>query len=186
MTKRDITAFYTISLCRLHLRCDGTRWRTDGKWRGNWRIEWVASTLHTTSKHGVSRITSADVHISAASSRLNWRPRRFKWTRPFRRKTKSGFCSCTITFQLAYTFCSVRCLITSSSKFHLAPLLFLLKDCRTKQIDPSLSVLLSTRDSSYSLCFWRRFAKLVYSNVSPSVTVSACNKPTSLNFREIL
>ena len=28
-------------------------------------------------------------------------PRRFKWTRPFRLKTKSGFCACTITFQLA-------------------------------------------------------------------------------------
>jgi len=31
--------------------------------------------------------------------RLNWRPRRFKWTRPFRRKTKSGFCACSIAFQ---------------------------------------------------------------------------------------
>ena len=60
----------------------------EGKWRGNWQMEWVASTLHTTSEHGVSSITTADAHISAASSRLNWRPRRFKWTRPFRRKTK--------------------------------------------------------------------------------------------------
>ena len=25
----------------------------EGKWRGNWRIEWVASTLHTTSEHGL-------------------------------------------------------------------------------------------------------------------------------------
>jgi len=41
---------------------------------GNWRTEWVASTLHTTSEHGVSSITSADAHTSAASSRLNWRP----------------------------------------------------------------------------------------------------------------
>ena len=63
----------------------------EGKWRGNWRMEWVASTLHTTSEHGVSSITTADANISAANSRLNWRPRRFKWTRPFRRKTKSGF-----------------------------------------------------------------------------------------------
>ena len=53
----------------------------EGKWRGNWRIEWVASTLHTTSEHGVSSITTADAHTSAASSRLNWRPRQFKWTR---------------------------------------------------------------------------------------------------------
>ena len=75
----------------------------EGKWKGNWRMEWVASTLHTTAEHGVSSITTADAHISAASSWLNWRPRRFKWTRPFRRKTKSGFCACAITFQLAST-----------------------------------------------------------------------------------
>ena len=37
-------------------------------------MEWVASTLHTTSEHGVSSITTADAHTSAASSRLNWRP----------------------------------------------------------------------------------------------------------------
>ena len=75
----------------------------EGKWRGNWRMEWVASTLHTTSEHGVSSITTADAHTSAASSRLNWRPRRFKWIRPFHRKTKYGFCACAITFQLAFT-----------------------------------------------------------------------------------
>jgi len=75
-----------------------------GMWRRNWRLKWVASTLHTTSEHGVSSITTADAHTSAASSRLNWRPRRCKWTRPFRRKTKSCFCACAITFQLASTF----------------------------------------------------------------------------------
>jgi len=71
----------------------------EGKWGGKWRMEWVASTLHATSEHGVSSITTADTHTSAANSRLNWRSRRFKWTRPFRRKTKSGFCACAITFQ---------------------------------------------------------------------------------------
>ena len=54
---------------------------------------------HTTSEGGVSSITNADAHTSAAISRLNWRPRRFMWTRPFRRKTKFGFCACAITFQ---------------------------------------------------------------------------------------
>ena len=39
----------------------------------DWRMQWVASTLHTTSEHGVSSITTADVHNSAVSSRLNWR-----------------------------------------------------------------------------------------------------------------
>jgi len=64
---------------------------------------WVASTLHTTSEHGVSSTTTADAHTSATSSRLNWRPRRFKLTRPFRRKTDYGFWACAITFQLAST-----------------------------------------------------------------------------------
>ena len=32
----------------------------EGKWRGNWRMECVTSTLHTTSEHGVSSITTAD------------------------------------------------------------------------------------------------------------------------------
>jgi len=62
-------------------------------------MDWVASTFHTTSEHGVSSIITTDAHTSAASSRLNRRPRRFKWTRPFRRKKKSDFCTCAITFQ---------------------------------------------------------------------------------------
>jgi hypothetical protein len=83
----------------------GDAW--EGKWRTNWRMEWAANTLHTTSEHDVSSITTADAHTSAASSWLNWRPGRFKWTHPFRRKTKSGFCACAITFQMLYTiFCS--------------------------------------------------------------------------------
>jgi len=96
----------SVSICRLvdsswNVMAHGDA--REGKWRGNWRMEWVASTLHTTSEHGASSITTADEHTSAASSRLNWRPRRFKWTRPFRRKTKSGFCACAITFQPAPT-----------------------------------------------------------------------------------
>jgi hypothetical protein len=75
----------------------------EGKWRGNWQMEWVASTLHTTSEHSVSSITTADALSSAASSRLNWHPCRFKWTRPFRRKTESCFCACAIAFQVQYT-----------------------------------------------------------------------------------
>jgi hypothetical protein len=71
----------------------------EGKWRGNWRMEWVTSTLHTTSEHGVFSIITADAHTSAASSRLNWHPRRFKWTRSFRGKTKYDFCTCAIKFQ---------------------------------------------------------------------------------------
>jgi hypothetical protein len=75
----------------------------EGKWRGNWWMEWVTSTLHTTSERGVSSITTADTHTSAASRRAELTapppPGRFEWTSPFRRKTKSGFCACTVTFQ---------------------------------------------------------------------------------------
>jgi hypothetical protein len=58
------TCVFLHSLCRIQLKCDGTRWRREGKWRGNWRMEWVASTLHTTSEHGASSITTANVHSS--------------------------------------------------------------------------------------------------------------------------
>ena len=85
---------------KVQLKCDGTR---EGKWRGNWRMEWVASILHTTTELGISSITTADEHTLAASSRLNWRPHPFKWTRPFRSKTKCGFCACAITFQTQST-----------------------------------------------------------------------------------
>jgi len=40
----------------------------EGKWRGNWRMEWVASTLHTTSERGVSSVTTAK-----GKWRENWR-----------------------------------------------------------------------------------------------------------------
>jgi hypothetical protein len=75
----------------------------EGKWRENWRVDWVASTLPTTSERVVSNITTADAHTSASSSRLNWSPCRFKWIRPFRRMTKSGVCACAITFQTQST-----------------------------------------------------------------------------------
>ena len=76
----------------------------EGKWRENWWMEWVVSTLeHTTSEHGVSNITTVDAHTSAASSWLNWCPCRFQWTCLFCEKTKSGFCVCAITFQTQST-----------------------------------------------------------------------------------
>jgi hypothetical protein len=61
-----------IKPSRVQLKCDGTRRRTGEAVKGEtWRMEWVASTLHTTSKHVVSSITTADAHSSAASIRLN-------------------------------------------------------------------------------------------------------------------
>jgi len=90
---------------RLQLKCDGTQWRTGGEAKGKLANGVSSQYLHTTSEHGVSSITAADAHTSAASSRLSWRPYRFKWTRPFHRKTKSGSCACAITFQLTSTSC---------------------------------------------------------------------------------
>ena len=89
---------------RLQLKCVAHGDAREGKWRWNWRMEWVASTLHNNLEQGVSSITRADAHTSAASSRLNWRTCQFKWTRPFRWKTKSGFCACAIIFKLASTY----------------------------------------------------------------------------------
>jgi len=37
-------------------------------------MEWVASTLYTSSEHGVSSITTAGAHNSAASSRTELTP----------------------------------------------------------------------------------------------------------------
>ena len=54
-----------------------------GKWRGNWRMQWVASTLHTTSEHDVSSITTADAaHLCCQQSTELTPTGRFKWTRP--------------------------------------------------------------------------------------------------------
>ena len=84
---------------RMRLKLDGTRWRTGGEVKG--KLANGVGSQYSTLELGVSDITNADAHTSAASSRLKWptHPRRFKWTRPFRRKTKSGFCACAITFQ---------------------------------------------------------------------------------------
>jgi len=75
----------------------------EGKWRGKMRMEWVASSLAMYVGTRSIQLPSADPHSSNASSWLNWNPRRFKWTRPFRWKTKSGFCACVITFRTCYT-----------------------------------------------------------------------------------
>ena len=83
----------------LRSECGGTRWRTGGEVKRK-LVNGVGSQYsHTASECGVSSITNTDAHTLAASSRLNWLPCRFKWTCPFRRKTKSGFCVCAIRFR---------------------------------------------------------------------------------------
>ena len=83
--------------------CGGTRWSSGGEVKGKLANGVGSQYSHATSERGISSITQADAHTSAASSRLNWHPHRFKWTRPFQGKTKSGFCACAITFHTSYT-----------------------------------------------------------------------------------
>ena len=104
---------WTLNLCLvvicehrgiLRSECDGTWWCMEGEVKGK-LVNGVGSQYsHMTSKRGVSSTTNADVHTSAASGGLNWLPRRFKWTRPFRQKTKSGFCACAIRFRTSSTY----------------------------------------------------------------------------------
>ena len=92
-------------VCRTMARSEpgGTRWRTGREVKGKLANGVGSQYSHAISGRGLSSITQADAHTSSANSRLNWRPHRFKWTRPFRGKTKSGFCACAITFRTSYT-----------------------------------------------------------------------------------
>ena len=92
----------SVRSCRARSEPGGTRWRTGGEVKGKLSNGVGSQYSHATSERGLSSITQADAHTSAASSRLNWRPHRFKWTSLFRGKTKSGFCACAITFRMSY------------------------------------------------------------------------------------
>jgi hypothetical protein len=62
------------SLCmrgRVHLKPDGTRRHTGGEVKGKLANGMDSQYSRTTSERGVSSITTADAHTSAASSRLN-------------------------------------------------------------------------------------------------------------------
>jgi hypothetical protein len=100
---RIFCIYFPLIWSRVRLKPDGTWWRMGGEVTGK-LVNGVGSQYsNTTLERGVSSITTADAHTSAASSWLNWRPRRFKWTRPFRRKKKSGLCACAIMFHTEST-----------------------------------------------------------------------------------
>ena len=101
VSKKLVTSIFRRT--RVRLKRDGTRWHTGGEVKGKLANGVCSQYSHVTSEHGVSSITTTDSHTSAASSRLNWRPRWLKWTRPFCQKTKSGFCACAITVQMQST-----------------------------------------------------------------------------------
>jgi hypothetical protein len=97
---------FTFNSRRIQLKCDGTRRRTDGEVKGKQENGVGNQKRHMTAERRLAlavQTLQADVHSSPASSPLNWRRLQFKWTRPFRRKTKSGFCACAITFQTQST-----------------------------------------------------------------------------------
>jgi hypothetical protein len=75
----------------------------EGKWRENWRMEWypVPFTLRRNTVYPAL----LPLMRTALLPVVDWTDatRRFKWTRPFRWKTKSGFCSCAITFRTQST-----------------------------------------------------------------------------------
>ena len=55
-------------------------------------MQWLAITLHTTSEHGVSSITTADAaHLGCQQSTELTPTGRFKWTGPFRAEDEIWF-----------------------------------------------------------------------------------------------
>ena len=108
---------------RMETESAGTRWRTGGEVRGKEANEvgsqqssaWL-ETVHPV----LLQSFSADPHSKKASTRLNWHPRRYKWARPFRWKTESGFCACAITFR----FHSTQLFLQSPTRAPLQPIVF--------------------------------------------------------------
>jgi len=72
----------------------------EGKWRGNWRKEWVA-TLPRNMVHPTLLPLMCTPRLPVVDR--TDAPCRFKWTRPFRGKKKSGFCACAVTVQTQST-----------------------------------------------------------------------------------
>ena len=91
--------FQFFKCCRqIQLKCDGTRWRTEGEAKGK-----LASRMGSQySSHYLGTWCNQHYyhcsHFRCRKSTEQKKTRRFKWTLPFRRK-KSGFCACAITFQ---------------------------------------------------------------------------------------
>ena len=79
-----LTTFNIYKNRRARSEPGGTRWRTGGEVKEKLSNGVGSQYSHATSESAISRITQADAHTSAASSRLNWRPHGFKWTSPFR------------------------------------------------------------------------------------------------------
>jgi len=78
----------------------GTRWRMGGEVKG--RLANAVGSQYPSHYLGtwcIQHYYRWCAHFGCQQSTELTPPCRFKWTRPFRRKTKSGFCACDITFQ---------------------------------------------------------------------------------------
>jgi len=84
----------------------GTWWKTVAHGRGceGERCEWSRwpGALQCTSEHGL--YNRCPLIRTTRLPVVDWTdtPRRFKWTRPLRWRTKSGFCACASTFRTCY------------------------------------------------------------------------------------
>jgi hypothetical protein len=135
----DFNTVFLPNLCRARWEPGGTRWCTGEEVKEK-LVNGVGSQYsHATSEHGVSSITQANVHTSAASSRLNLFPHRFKWTHPFWGKMKSGFCVCAITFRTSYTYLSQG--LTGYSPTHPCYILHISAASQPLQLDPMSDLL---------------------------------------------
>jgi len=97
-------SLFTKKLCRLQLKCDGTWWRMVGKVKGK-LANWVGSQYpsHYLGTWCIQHYYRWCAHLGCQQSTELKPHGRYKWTRPFRLKTKSGFCACAITFQTQST-----------------------------------------------------------------------------------
>ena len=87
---------------RLQLKFDGSRWRTG--WEVKGKLANAMGSQYSSHYHRTWSIQHyyrwcAHLGCQQSTELTPPSPGRFKWTRPFRRETKSDFCVCAITFQ---------------------------------------------------------------------------------------
>ena len=97
-----VTSTLTPCFSTVQLKCDGTLWRTGGEVKGKLANAMGSQySSHYLGTWCIQHYYRWCAHLGCQQSTELTPPGRFKWTRPFRRKTKSDFCACVITFQLA-------------------------------------------------------------------------------------
>ena len=157
----------------------GTRWRTGGEVANGVSSQYSLAT----SERGLSSITQVDAHTSAASSRLNWLTHRFKWTRPFRGKTKSGFCACAITFRTSYTLCDCVTVLLRVTIYYWVWLCFYVLLCVTLLLYVTMCYCMWLCVAVFDrvlLCVSECYCVLLHVPVLLNVTICDCASPESL------